>query len=159
MESVIVQSANAFMVGSRLRFSSSTFSGPVHRSILLSGSKPALGQTTATFHRMTKQARIATNVLQGPTSASSRTSQAGPSGSPLTGNLKALFDVVNEQDLTGIKFFSISRLEPTLVKQVTEFPNKQVCCLDEMSLEESSADIAVFLTTDLAQCPTMLPQL
>jgi NACHT domain len=68
--------------------------------------------------------------------------------------LKALFDVVNEQDLSGLKFFVTSRLEPTLVKQITEFPNKQVCRLEEVSLEESSADIKVFLSTHLAQCAT-----
>jgi WD40 repeat protein len=75
-------------------------------------------------------------------------------GSGGTEFLGALFDVVNEQDLSGLKFFVTSRLEPTLVKQITAFPNKQVCRLEEVSLEESSADIKVFLSAHLALCAT-----
>jgi hypothetical protein len=66
------------------------------------------------------------------------------------------FDVVNEQDLSGLNFFVTSRSEPTLIKQITDFPSKQVCRLEEVSLEESSADIKVFLSTHLARCATTL---
>jgi hypothetical protein len=68
--------------------------------------------------------------------------------------LGALFDVVHEQDLSGLKFFVTSRSEPTLVKKITAFPNKQVRRLEEVSLEERTANIKVYLSTHLAQCAT-----
>lgn len=66
--------------------------------------------------------------------------------------LGALFDAVSMHDLTGIKFLVTSRLEPALVKQIELFDNKQVCRLEQVPIEESSADIKLFLIEHLGDC-------
>jgi hypothetical protein len=59
--------------------------------------------------------------------------------------LKTLIRVVKEHDLSGLKFFVTSRLEPALVEQIEAIDDKQVCRLEQMPVEESSADIKLYL--------------
>jgi hypothetical protein len=70
--------------------------------------------------------------------------------------LSTLFEVVraNQEDLAGLKFFVTSRSEPTLVKQIEGFSSKQVCRLEKVPVEESSADIKVYLKANLDECAT-----
>ncbi|KAH6892666.1 hypothetical protein BKA70DRAFT_1162165 [Coprinopsis sp. MPI-PUGE-AT-0042] len=68
--------------------------------------------------------------------------------------LGSLFDVANQQDLLGLKFFVTSRSEPALVKQIESFTNKQIFRLEEVPLEQSNADIKLYLNENLAQCAT-----
>ncbi|KAH6880217.1 hypothetical protein BKA70DRAFT_193755 [Coprinopsis sp. MPI-PUGE-AT-0042] len=53
--------------------------------------------------------------------------------------LSTLFDVVNQEDLSGLKFFVTSRSEPTLVRRIESFPNKQVCRLASGATHRSDA--------------------
>ncbi|KAH6896348.1 hypothetical protein BKA70DRAFT_1438269 [Coprinopsis sp. MPI-PUGE-AT-0042] len=66
--------------------------------------------------------------------------------------LGTLFDVLEKEDLSGLKFFVTSRSDPALVKRIASFSNKQVCRLEEVPLEESSADIKLYLTQNLSKC-------
>ncbi|KAH6890046.1 WD40-repeat-containing domain protein [Coprinopsis sp. MPI-PUGE-AT-0042] len=66
--------------------------------------------------------------------------------------LGTLFDVLEKEDLSGLKFFVTSRSDPALVKRIASFSNKQVCRLEEVPLEESSADIKLYLTQNLSEC-------
>lgn len=70
--------------------------------------------------------------------------------------LGALFDVVNanKDHLTGLKFLITSRSEPALVKRIEGFANKQVFRLEEVPLEQSSADIEIYLRQNLGECAT-----
>jgi NACHT domain len=69
--------------------------------------------------------------------------------------LGTLFDVLEKEVLSGLKFFVTSRSDPGLVKQITSFPDKQVCRLEEVPLLESSADIKLYLEDNLADCATV----
>ncbi|KAH6907740.1 WD40-repeat-containing domain protein [Coprinopsis sp. MPI-PUGE-AT-0042] len=71
----------------------------------------------------------------------------GPGGTEFLG---ALFDVVEQ--LPGLKFFVTSRSDPALVKRILSFPSKQICRLEEVTLEESSADIKMYLEENLTEC-------
>jgi NACHT domain len=75
--------------------------------------------------------------------------------------LSTLFEVVNKQDLSGLRFLVTSRSEPSLVKQIESFANKQVCRLEHVRIQESSADIKVYLSAKLAECasPGQIDQL
>ena len=55
--------------------------------------------------------------------------------------LQTLIDIVKEHDLYGLKFLVTSRLEPALVEELESFEEKQVCRLEEITLEKTSADI------------------
>ncbi|KAH6880195.1 hypothetical protein BKA70DRAFT_1411870 [Coprinopsis sp. MPI-PUGE-AT-0042] len=68
--------------------------------------------------------------------------------------LSTLLDIVDQQDLSGLKFFVTTRSEPALVKRIESFSNKQVCRLEQVPLKESSADIKVYLNENLAECAT-----
>jgi hypothetical protein len=66
--------------------------------------------------------------------------------------LATLFDVVSKQHLAGLKFLVTSRLDPDLVRRIESFPSKRVCRLEKVPLDQSSADIKVYLEANLAQC-------
>jgi hypothetical protein len=75
--------------------------------------------------------------------------------------LSTLFEVVNKEDLAGLKFLVTSRSEPSLVRRIESFPNKRVFRLEHVRIEESSADIKVYLSAKLAECasPRQIEQL
>ncbi|KAH6871265.1 hypothetical protein BKA70DRAFT_1131094, partial [Coprinopsis sp. MPI-PUGE-AT-0042] len=68
--------------------------------------------------------------------------------------LSALLDIVDSQDLPGLRFFITSRSEPALVRRIQSFAKKQVCRLEEVPLEEASADIKLYLNENLGQSAT-----
>jgi hypothetical protein len=63
--------------------------------------------------------------------------------------LSTLLDVVEQEDLSGLKFLITSRSEPALVERIESFPHKRVCRLEHVRIEESSADIRIYLTSKL----------
>jgi hypothetical protein len=66
--------------------------------------------------------------------------------------LAALFDIVHR--LHGLKIFITSRSDPALVARIKSFQGKQVCRLEEVPLEQSSADIALYLKENIGECAT-----
>jgi hypothetical protein len=68
--------------------------------------------------------------------------------------MSTLLEVAEQEDLQGLKFLITSRSEPSLVTRIESFPRKQVCRLEHVRIEESSADIKVYLQSKLDQCAT-----
>jgi hypothetical protein len=68
--------------------------------------------------------------------------------------ISTLLEVAEQEDLSGLKFLITSRSEPALVKRIESFPNKRVCRLEHVRIEESSADIRIYLISKLAECAT-----
>jgi hypothetical protein len=66
--------------------------------------------------------------------------------------LRTLFDVVKQYQPQGLKFLVTSRLDPGLVKEVEAFDNKQVCRLEEVPVEQMSADVELYLRKSLGEC-------
>ncbi|RXW12216.1 hypothetical protein EST38_g13638, partial [Candolleomyces aberdarensis] len=63
--------------------------------------------------------------------------------------LRALLDVINENDLPGLKFFVTSRSDPDLVDYVDRFQRKQLYRLQDVEKEEVEADIETYLANSL----------
>ncbi|KAF6759000.1 WD40-repeat-containing domain protein [Ephemerocybe angulata] len=63
--------------------------------------------------------------------------------------LRALLDVVRENELPGLKFFITSRSDPDLVARVEAFERMEWCRLQDVEGEIVSADIAKYLQTNL----------
>ncbi|KAF6742239.1 WD40-repeat-containing domain protein [Ephemerocybe angulata] len=59
--------------------------------------------------------------------------------------LRALLDVIRENNLPGLKFFITSRSDPDLVARVEAFEQKKWCRLQDVEEEVVSADIAKYL--------------
>jgi hypothetical protein len=68
--------------------------------------------------------------------------------------LSTLLGVAEQEDLSGLKFLITSRSEPALVERIESFPHKRVCRLEHVRIEESSADIKIYLISKLAECAT-----
>ncbi|KAH6900934.1 hypothetical protein BKA70DRAFT_731649 [Coprinopsis sp. MPI-PUGE-AT-0042] len=66
--------------------------------------------------------------------------------------LHTLFNAVKDHQLTGLKFLVTSRLDHDLVKEVESFHSKQVCRLEQVPVEETNADIKLFLEEHLGNC-------
>ncbi|KAF6742254.1 hypothetical protein DFP72DRAFT_1179432 [Ephemerocybe angulata] len=63
--------------------------------------------------------------------------------------LRALFDIIRENKLPGLKFFITSRSDPDLVARVEAFERKEWCRLQDVKEEVVSGDIAKYLQTNL----------
>jgi NACHT domain len=73
--------------------------------------------------------------------------------------LSTLFDVLNKQDLPGLKFFVTSRSDRGLVDKIQSFANKQIFRLEEVPVGESSKDIKLYLENNLAATKQQIDQL
>ena len=63
--------------------------------------------------------------------------------------LRALFDVLNESQLRGLKFFATSRLNPDLVERVYSFEQKALYRLQDVGKQEAWHDVRTFLAAEL----------
>ncbi|KAF6741019.1 hypothetical protein DFP72DRAFT_1181498 [Ephemerocybe angulata] len=63
--------------------------------------------------------------------------------------LRALFDIIRENKLPGLKFLITSRSDPDLVARVEAFERKEWCRLQDVKEEVVSGDIAKYLQTNL----------
>ena len=63
--------------------------------------------------------------------------------------LRALFDVLNESKLRGLKFFATSRLDPDLVNRVNAFERKALYRLQDVGREQAWYDIKTYLMAEL----------
>jgi hypothetical protein len=66
--------------------------------------------------------------------------------------LRTLFDAIKGHQLQDLKFFVTSRLDPVLVEEVKAFDNKQVCRLEQVPIEETNADIELYLRQSIGDC-------
>jgi NACHT domain len=68
--------------------------------------------------------------------------------------LAALFEAITKHDLKGLKFLITSRSEPELVERIEAFSNKDFLRLEEVPVEQTSADIDTYLRQNLNKCAT-----
>ena len=75
----------------------------------------------------------------------------GEGGSDL---LRHLFDVLNGDQLPGLKFFATSRQDPSLVDRVKGFERKELFHLQDVGKEEVRGDIITYLKSELPHLAT-----
>lgn len=67
-----------------------------------------------------------------------------------SGFLQDLLQVINQNDLHGLKFLVTSRQDPTIVSLCESFNSKRVCHLHEVDTQEVKKDIMTYLTDKLS---------
>jgi hypothetical protein len=67
-----------------------------------------------------------------------------------SGFLQDLLQVINQNDLHGLKFLVTSRQDPTIVSLCESFNSKRVCHLHEVDTQEVKKDIMTNLTDKLS---------
>ena len=67
-----------------------------------------------------------------------------------SGFLRDLLQVINQNDLHGLKFLVTSRQDPTIVSLCESFNSKRVCHLHEVDTQEVKKDIMTNLTDKLS---------